>query len=196
MDLLGWQWEYEPLDFDGYIPDFFVNNSFWIEVKAALTLEDLALEAPKVHRALAVQNHRAVIVGGTAILRTDDLQDIMGLLVLDETAETMYVCEHEDCDHEGEPHAGAIQEGYSISAAYRGSEIPYSRYPDTDPRAYDRFEWKHCGRHRIWTGAEDEGDWTLACGCGHKAALIRNTLDLEALWRKASNLTQWHPKTN
>lgn len=33
FDLLGWRWEYEPIDLDGYIPDFIVRGSLLVEVK-------------------------------------------------------------------------------------------------------------------------------------------------------------------
>lgn len=39
FDLLGWKWNYEPLDLDGYIPDFVIDmeEPLLIEVKPALT---------------------------------------------------------------------------------------------------------------------------------------------------------------
>lgn len=43
FDLLGWPWEYEPLDLNGYIPDFIVTfrtARVLVEVKPALTLAD------------------------------------------------------------------------------------------------------------------------------------------------------------
>lgn len=36
FDLLGWQWEYEPLDLDGYIPDFVLEHTLLVEVKPLL----------------------------------------------------------------------------------------------------------------------------------------------------------------
>jgi len=43
FDLVQWRWEYEPLDLDGYIPDFvieFGNANRLVEVKPALQLTD------------------------------------------------------------------------------------------------------------------------------------------------------------
>lgn len=48
FDLMGWHWEYEPLDLDGYIPDFVIDSPHesgktfkrLIEVKPALKLVD------------------------------------------------------------------------------------------------------------------------------------------------------------
>lgn len=44
FDRIGWQWEYEPLDFDRYIPDFvvfFPAGPVLVEVKPALTVTEL-----------------------------------------------------------------------------------------------------------------------------------------------------------
>ena len=44
FDLLGWPWEYEPIDLDGYIPDFILTFPYahiLVEVKPAMTPEDL-----------------------------------------------------------------------------------------------------------------------------------------------------------
>jgi hypothetical protein len=47
FDLLGWRWEYEPRDFDGWIPDFALrgenNKIVYVEVKPTFVfLEDVA----------------------------------------------------------------------------------------------------------------------------------------------------------
>lgn len=41
FDLLGWSWEYEPIDLAGYIPDFVVGDRTLVEVKPALTHDEL-----------------------------------------------------------------------------------------------------------------------------------------------------------
>lgn len=48
FDLLGWEWEYEPLDFDRYIPDFvvlFPAGPVLVEVKPGLTVVELVKAA-------------------------------------------------------------------------------------------------------------------------------------------------------
>jgi hypothetical protein len=44
FDQLGWRWEYEPLDFDGWIPDFLIHTAtpkpLLVEVKPIFRLED------------------------------------------------------------------------------------------------------------------------------------------------------------
>ena len=33
FDLISWRWEYEPIDLNGYIPDFIVESDYLVEVK-------------------------------------------------------------------------------------------------------------------------------------------------------------------
>ena len=44
FDLVGWRWEYEPLDFDGWIPDFALygetGNVILVEVKPILSFDE------------------------------------------------------------------------------------------------------------------------------------------------------------
>jgi hypothetical protein len=49
-DWLGWNFIYEPLDGDGYIPDFLIDGEkpLLIEVKAAQTREEYEAEVPKI----------------------------------------------------------------------------------------------------------------------------------------------------
>ena len=45
FDLLGWQWEYEPVDFNGWIPDFVIygKDKIYVEVKPVVEFpEDVA----------------------------------------------------------------------------------------------------------------------------------------------------------
>jgi hypothetical protein len=52
FDLIGWDWTYEPLDLAGYIPDFGIRfepgRVIVVEVKPALSLDELALAQRKV----------------------------------------------------------------------------------------------------------------------------------------------------
>lgn len=54
FDLIEWDWTYEPIDLAGYIPDFGIRfeagRVLVLEVKPALTIEDLALAQRKVER--------------------------------------------------------------------------------------------------------------------------------------------------
>jgi hypothetical protein len=50
FDLLGWGWEYEPIDLNGYIPDFILafKQPVLVEVKPALTEADYRAAFPKI----------------------------------------------------------------------------------------------------------------------------------------------------
>src|SRR4051812_27445715 len=63
FDAIGWQWEYEPFDVDGYVPDFAIlgPRPLLIEVKPALTLDELEAAVLRVGRA----QRDALIVGAT-----------------------------------------------------------------------------------------------------------------------------------
>lgn len=50
FDLIGWTWQYEPIDLDGYIPDFVLEGvqPILVEVKPALSLAALELHTKKI----------------------------------------------------------------------------------------------------------------------------------------------------
>lgn len=50
FDLAGWRWEYEPVDLNGYIPDFFLMfyKPLLVEVKPATTSEELEAHSQKI----------------------------------------------------------------------------------------------------------------------------------------------------
>ena len=51
FDRMGWQWEYEPIDLDGYIPDFLVSMGgprLLVEIKATIGDEDLKAAQQKI----------------------------------------------------------------------------------------------------------------------------------------------------
>jgi hypothetical protein len=51
FDLLGWDWTYEPFDYDGYIPDFLLHGGreTLVEVKGVSTLAELTPVVDHVH---------------------------------------------------------------------------------------------------------------------------------------------------
>lgn len=63
FDLLGWPWEYEPIDLNGYIPDFVLgfHRPLLVEVKPALTLEELVPHRKRIEA--SGWQHEALIVG-------------------------------------------------------------------------------------------------------------------------------------
>lgn len=70
MRNIEWEHTYEPLDGDGYIPDFIVHGAapFFVEVKPAVVLAEFQQEQSKVERGLRQFDRDIVIVGVTPFL--------------------------------------------------------------------------------------------------------------------------------
>lgn len=64
FDQLGWSWEYEPIDLNGYVPDFIVNHTILIEIKPVMTYGDTIPARRKI--IAAGWDGDAVILGATA----------------------------------------------------------------------------------------------------------------------------------
>lgn len=74
FDHVGWQWAYEPVDGDGYIPDFLIKGEspFFVEVKYATAESEYREAIPK---AVSGIGHRwaldLLVVGADVVLRGD-----------------------------------------------------------------------------------------------------------------------------
>ena len=68
FDLIGWKWDYEPFDLDGWIPDFYIHGEkpLLIEVKAEMTYSPLLEHVPKIRA--AKPQYDVLIVGAVPIL--------------------------------------------------------------------------------------------------------------------------------
>lgn len=80
MDRVDWGWQYEPLDLDGYIPDFVVRfdgGPLLIEVKPALTLDELRESTGKI--TASGWEHEALIVGAD-LFEPGHVHPIVGLI--------------------------------------------------------------------------------------------------------------------
>lgn len=82
FDYLGWPWEYEPLELDGYIPDFvlpFEAAPLLVEVKPAFSLKELERSAPKIEN--SGWERDALIVGAMLLEGGNSNDDpVAGLL--------------------------------------------------------------------------------------------------------------------
>jgi hypothetical protein len=70
FDQLGWSWEYEPIDLNGYIPDFHIDfgrERFFVEIKPAMTTEDLWPALDKALGALGTGRDETILVLGGSI---------------------------------------------------------------------------------------------------------------------------------
>lgn len=68
FDLMGWRWTYEPIDLDGYIPDFILDFKapLLVEVKPAIVLPDLEEYTAKIDA--SGWRGEALLVGSSPLL--------------------------------------------------------------------------------------------------------------------------------
>jgi hypothetical protein len=83
FDQLGWRWEYEPLDLDGYIPDFVLmfHEPLLVEVKHELTQSALVRYCRKIE--MSGWEHEALVLGATPMLGESETwapTNVFGLL--------------------------------------------------------------------------------------------------------------------
>lgn len=69
FDLLGWTYEYEPIDLDGYIPDFVLmfGKPTAVEIKPAFNEADLKSQALKAHAACVKAGMPILFLGATLL---------------------------------------------------------------------------------------------------------------------------------
>lgn len=83
FDLLGWenQWIYEPFDAAGYIPDFAITGarSLLVEIKPALSLDELEAPTARVMDALAPWQRDVLFLGASPALPASDYCAPFGL---------------------------------------------------------------------------------------------------------------------
>ena len=77
FDQLGWQWEYEPIDLNGYIPDFVIKtkndlslNRIYVEIKPAMSYQDTIPARRKIYD--AQHDGEWVILGATTSMMSTD----------------------------------------------------------------------------------------------------------------------------
>ena len=81
FDLLEWNWDYEPVDLNGYIPDFILPDfckSLIIEVKPSLQIEDLYQYTSKIEN--SGWEHSSLIVGSKLFEDADWGNLLLGIL--------------------------------------------------------------------------------------------------------------------
>jgi hypothetical protein len=73
FDLLGWRWEYEPFDLNGYIPDFMIfqgQKQILVEIKPDASFVELANSTQKAR--FATVGRSLVCFGSSIILATEE----------------------------------------------------------------------------------------------------------------------------
>jgi hypothetical protein len=166
FDLIGWTWVYEPYDYDGWIPDFFVhgNHPFYVEVGPCSTLEEFEAKSAK-----AAANG-AVVSADVLVLGVSPLPDI-------------------SAEGSGSVVAGLIGERNGVDLwfdramwAWDGKSLgPNAHYSDVLGRE-DGLSVYHC-----------YGWYDHRPGPGHENALPdRFRRSLMDLWSEAGSQVQWH----
>lgn len=69
FDLVGWRWTYEPIDADGYIPDFLIHgpSPFYVEVGPCVGLPDYVEKAKKADDRAHLLRLDVLVVGVSPI---------------------------------------------------------------------------------------------------------------------------------
>lgn len=170
FDLAGWQWEYEPIDGNGYIPDFVVMGArpMVVEVKPDFDLHSMEDHCFKIEAGLdGVWAGDVLIVGSTPFpggpCPSFEGTRIAGLL--------------------GERNGWDGWEGWAwgpgIWAACPGDERTHEHCTSPNLRIihdFQSFTGRPCGHH----------------GGGHH---YDPELDVEQLWRVAGERVRWKPRT-
>lgn len=165
FDAIGWKWEYEPLDADGYVPDFAILGAtpLLVEVKADMTTADLDTHVSKITAALPGSWDRDVlVVGGSWSLAVEDGYHVAGVLL-----------------EWGEWGDGA-PETTTMTTGWAGGSALWNRCAECGGVAV---------HHQLmtWSGRP--------CGHYDGDHLLEPTpvAELETAWARARNTTQWKP---
>lgn len=169
FDLLGWRWEYEPVDFNGWIPDFAIygdcGNIVYVEVKPVTRFPKKV--ADKIDASGC--EDEVLIVGQTLSLNSAwDMP--LGWL-------------REYFDVEDEEHYWWWDE--AVFGCWAATHPHYSGIERVG-FCHAEFSW-----HDRITGNRD-GD------CGRlqlPSCFVNGKSDLNHLWALAANQTYWHPVT-
>jgi hypothetical protein len=81
FEQLNWPWNYEPIDLEGYIPDFviaFPAGPLLVEVKSEFYVDELRKAAPKIEASSWA--HEAIVVGTSPVMQGSGDLPTLGLL--------------------------------------------------------------------------------------------------------------------
>lgn len=168
FDLLGWSWEYEPLDLDGYIPDFVLDfaRPVLVEVKPAWDAGEMLDAVSKIAR--SGWEHEALVVGCRLLP-----EKFTGPLIGQFARNTWRQPGGPPLAYQDEMMTDALSFGNSGACLYG---CGFCKRPTFchETNAYA------CRVSGCW-----DGDHQLSGG---------PDFDWPALWREAGNLVQWMPR--
>ena len=165
FDLVGWQWEYEPIDGNGYIPDFVVMGArpVVVEVKPDFDLHSMQDHCFKIEAGLdGVWAGDVLIVGSTPFVIGGNDPCTAGLL-----------------GEWGHPYWSGWAWGAGVWVGCPGSEATGEQCPAPNLRVLHEFQSytaRPCGHY----------------GGGHWQ---HTEIDIEKFWRMAGEQVRWKPRT-
>jgi hypothetical protein len=174
FDLLGWRWQYEPIDLDGWIPDFMLLGAIptLVEVKP-ITDEDVTIEA------------KMVLAAGS---RREDLL-LVGIAPFPERAAP-----------EGHLALGWISEQSELDPRHSGFSVAViARFGCKDLWRDSRFMGHERGREGTLGFCSSTMNYVDRISGEHTGNVgscgLSPTLGAVKLWKAASNSVQWNPPT-
>lgn len=173
FDALGWKWEYEPIDCDGWIPDFVLigaSQNVLVEVKPIFTFEEAQPAIAKIDRAYPpVEGNMEVLLLGAALFPTRYWLDVQGIGWLREEDAAGW--------------ATGESRGWGEALLWDNTNTYRRRDTCTFPPGYDvRYGFSHDSGsyHERLSGAYNDGQPLLA-----QAGAV------DSLWTAATNNSQW-----
>lgn len=181
FDLIGWSWVYEPLDCDGYIPDFLIQGDrpMFIEVGPCITKADYQEKSAKAERVANQLRHDVLVVGVTPL---PEMASDGGWMPVAGLLGEFYAHDPDGC---------AITRGYGID------QSPCEQH--SDEFTFSTAHWHtctpdngRCGRISVHHGVQSYA--SRSCG-HHDGDHHLGHLDVDLLtryWAEAGNAVQWH----
>jgi hypothetical protein len=166
FDLVDWSWTYEPLDANGWIPDFLVAGDapFLVEVGPCILLSEFSSKAAKALAAFPPEHDGC------------ELED------------------HEDCPPGAPPERVTLILGVGPLALPAGAGYLTDDGRGSGPDIAEWTYCGECLHLAVWHGSGDR--LLRPCGHGvdtHYRELVTDK-PLADLWSKAGNQVQWRPR--
>ena len=157
FDLMNWQWDYEPLDMEGYIPDFVVRFEYapmLAEIKPAMTIQELAPLTDKIDR--SGWTREVMLLGATVFMHGKCTMPCPGIIRVGDVGDSKSYGWTDCIMH----HCDAC--GYN---SIHGTRSVYCRNCGVESNAEN--EWKHAHFNdeditEMWNRAGNAVQWRIA----------------------------------
>lgn len=197
FDKLGWKWHYEPLDFDGYIPDFllqFARDEEWGGIPKEIFVE----VKPVTAHAILLSEHfeKAFVAGVPNLLAVGayPFGPVLGIFS-DSPADryhgiTTHLCEN--CE-KFNPFVEADREWAAGGTSNRLSRRRNEFDEDYEDRCISYAELRKEGLSisEVMTGYADIHGRCLACGAASTHTAFPCSMFIEDAWSSAFERTRW-----